>query len=413
MLEKTLGITLVSKLRAILLMEADFNSSNEIIYGVRMLRNACNHQLMPEEVFSKKNRMADDGTLTKMLFYDVMSQARVPAAIASVDASNCYNRIAHAMALLVFQAFGVPASAINSMLSTIENMKFFLRTGFGYSTKFAGGGIRIKTQGLTQGNGASLAGLAVISIVILNAHGKKGHGAKFICLITKLSSHLSAILYVDDTDLLHINLEKDKSVAQVHKLIQASIKNWGNLLIATGRALQPEKCFYLIISYEWTNGVWSYRDNSIRGDFGVTVPLPGGVKARIGHRPVTHSEKTLGAMTSPNGDSSGSLSMMQNKVQQWIDSVRNGHLHCRNIWFSLNVQFWPRVGYSLCSSTATYDELESALQKQYYQILPLGGFIRTAPLESRMVDAGFFCPGLPHPGVEALTAMTNKLLMHY
>jgi hypothetical protein len=24
-----------------------------------------------------------------------------------------------------------------------------------------------------------------------------------------------------------------------------------------------------------------------------------------------------------------------------------------------------------------------------------------------MVDAGFFCPGLPHLGVEALIAMTN------
>ena len=30
-----------------------------------------------------------------------------------------------------------------------------------------------------------------------------------------------------------------------------------------------------------------------------------------------------------------------------------------------------------------------------------------------MVDAGFYCPGLPHPGVEALIAMSNKLLMHY
>jgi hypothetical protein len=96
-----------------------------------------------------------------------------------------------------------------------------------------------------------------------------------------------------------------------------------------------------------------------------------------------------------------------------VDSVRNGHLHCRNVWFSLGVQFRPRVGYSLCSSAATYDKLENAVQKQYYQILPLGGIIRTAPLNSRMVDAGFFCPGLPHPGVEALIAMTNKLMMHY
>ncbi len=83
------------------------------------------------------------------------------------------------------------------------------------------------------------------------------------------------------------------------------------------------------------------------------------------------------------------------------------------MWFSLGVQFWPRVGYSLCSLTATYAELENALQKQYFQILPLGGIIRTATQESRMIDAGFFCLGLPHPGVEALIAMTNKLLMHY
>ncbi len=33
MLEKTLGNTLVTKLRVILLMEADFNATNKIVYG--------------------------------------------------------------------------------------------------------------------------------------------------------------------------------------------------------------------------------------------------------------------------------------------------------------------------------------------------------------------------------------------
>jgi hypothetical protein len=248
MLEKMLGVMLVSKLRAILLMEVEFNALNKIMYRVRMMQNACGHRLMFKEIYSKKNCMADNGTLTKTLFYDVTRQARVPAAIASIDASNFYDRIAHAMALLVFQAFGIPESAIGSMLSAIQDMKFFLRTGFGDSTKFAGGGIRIKTQGLTQGNGASPAGWAVISIVILKAHGKKGHGAKFVCPISKLVSHLSANIYVDDTDLLHINLEEDESVEVVHQAIQATILNWGNLLIATGGTLQPAKCFYSIIS---------------------------------------------------------------------------------------------------------------------------------------------------------------------
>jgi hypothetical protein len=89
MLEKTLGMTLVTKLRAILLMEGDSNATNKILYGVRMMNNVWQHRLMPEEIFSKKNRMADNGTLCKTLFYDITRQAQVPAAIASVDASNC------------------------------------------------------------------------------------------------------------------------------------------------------------------------------------------------------------------------------------------------------------------------------------------------------------------------------------
>ncbi len=48
MLEKTLGVTLVTKLRAILLMEGDFNATNKIVYGVRMLQNARKHNQMPE-----------------------------------------------------------------------------------------------------------------------------------------------------------------------------------------------------------------------------------------------------------------------------------------------------------------------------------------------------------------------------
>jgi hypothetical protein len=84
------------------------------------------------------------------------------------------------MALLIFQAFGMPITAVETMLRAIENMKFFLRTGFGDSKSFAGGGISIKTQGLTQGNKASPAGWAVVSICILGAHWQKGTWSKIL-----------------------------------------------------------------------------------------------------------------------------------------------------------------------------------------------------------------------------------------
>jgi hypothetical protein len=242
---------------------------------------------------------------------------------------------------------------------------------------------------MCQGNGASPAAWAVISICILNTHSRKGHGAKFVCPITKLEIYLLAILYVDDKDLLHIDLTKNKTVNEVHTAIQESANSWGNLLIATGGALQPSKCFYSIISFDWINGAWKYTSNAQLGEFGVTVPLLGGGKAGIGHRLVCHTKKTLRAMTSPDGNSRASIVMMQEKAQQWVNNVHNGHLHRRNVWFLLKVQLWSRIGYGICSSTAMFEDLSKALHQQYYQILPLGGIVHTTTVESHSIDLGF------------------------
>jgi hypothetical protein len=156
-----------------------------------------------------------------------------------------------------------------------------------------------------------------------------------------------------------------------------------------------------------------YTNNTLRGEFGVMIPLPGQKAATIEYKSIDHAEITLGAMMSPDGDSTTSIQMIQEKTQAWINAVRNGHLHRRNVWFPLKVQFWPRIGYRLCSLTALFHDLEHALHRQYYQMLSLCRFVQLTLVGSQSMDAGFFGVGLPHLGVEALIAMSNKLLMHY
>ena len=97
MLQKLFGCSLITKLRAILLMEADLNCSRKMVFGIRMLNEARRENLIPKEVFSKRNKMADDGTLTKVLTYNIIRQTRQSAGL--VDANNCYDRIAHAIAV--------------------------------------------------------------------------------------------------------------------------------------------------------------------------------------------------------------------------------------------------------------------------------------------------------------------------
>ena len=334
--------------------------------------------------------------------------------MASVDADNCYNRIAHAIASLVFQAFGVPLSASESMLTTIQEMKFFLRTGFGDSNDFATSTLSIKTQGLCQGNGASPAGWAVVSICIINAHKKKGHGTHFACPISKQGSHIAGIIFVDDTDLIHFRMDKDQDVIETFYHMQEAITSWGKLLLATGGALKPSKCFFHLISFKWNKaGVWSYDDNEENEEYRARVPLADGSFGDIEHLGVNTPIKTLGSMTCPTGCNKGSIKYMLAKGNAWKDMISAGHLSRRNVWFMLEKQFWPRVAFGLCAVTATLPELSECSMKTYYGIHQQGGIRRSARRGTRQLDIGFYGIGCPHPAVECLSAQLNKLVMHY
>jgi hypothetical protein len=413
MLEKMFGCALITKLWSILLMEADFNATNKIIYGQRMLHQARKYKLIPEGIYSKQNRLADDRTLAKVLFYNIVRQTKLPTGISTVDAENCYDRIAHPIALLIFQALGVPQEAVVSMLSTIQDMKFFLRTGFGDSKLYAGSIDGTETQGLRQGNGAAPACWTITSIAMLKAHKRKGHGVHLSCPITKRTIHLAGTLFVDDTDLEHFDMNKVETIIEAHATLQSSIHNWGQLLIASGGALKPAKCFYHLILFSWIpDGTWWYDTNDWQSDLKIMVPLEDRTLATIDHLPVTALAKTLGQMTYPTGSSDDAIAQMQEKAKGWVAKAKESKLHKGHLNFLLDKQFWPGVSFGISSMCAPFEELEECLMRIYYDMLPLCGIQRSVQKELRQLNRGFYGIGLPHPGVECFVAQINKLLMH-
>jgi hypothetical protein len=163
------------------------------------------------------------------------------------------------------------------IFSTIQDMKFFLRTGFGDSKEFTSATGSMKTQGMCQGNGMVLVGWKGDSIAMLNAHIRKSHGIHLRSPITKQSTHLAGSIFVDDTNVEYLNMNKLESVEEAHGALQESIKNWGRLLIATGGALKPAKYFCHIISFGWKQDrSWRYEANEARADLGIVVPLADG-----------------------------------------------------------------------------------------------------------------------------------------
>ena len=129
------GCTLVSKVCTIFLVEATFNFTDKAIYGIRTTNNVCWYSLISDKVFRKKGRMIDDDSLRKTLFYDIVHQYRVSTTTSSVNIYNCYDSVAHTIALLVLQSCGVPKSAISSILLMIHGMEYISLSSMGRLSK--------------------------------------------------------------------------------------------------------------------------------------------------------------------------------------------------------------------------------------------------------------------------------------
>ena len=441
MLEKIAGVAVVTKLRAILLMEADFNFHNKLIFGNCMMKPAREHGLVPEEIYSEKGKTPEDAILQQVLVYDIARQLRRPLMVASVDAAQCYDRIAHAIAALTLRAFKVPQSSASSMLEPIQNMEYYLRTGFGESTTHSGGKDN-KKQGTCQGNTAAPPTWQQISTLLVNAQRHSGHGIDIVSPISGTKQNQVGILFVDDTNLW-AGLGEDDDAASTLAKGQDSITSWGNNLLAVGGELRPDKCMYTLHEMrptgdgEWeyvqerttnetqasasendavADGLWEANatpDDQEQTEATITVPLINGDAAAIKRLTAQESEKNLGLRVQPDGDCATQLKAKKEQVEDWTTRVKTGHLPARAVWQSYSQQLWSSLKYGLGTCSASLEELEGGLGKTDFYLLSRMGVARSIPTELRYMPHQYCGMELNHLPVEATIAQINSLLQHY
>ena len=81
MIHKKAGVNLVTKLRTIALLEADFNFNNKIL-GRTTLKHAEDNELIAKEQYgSRPGKCSIDHAIHKRITYDIIRQARIPGAI--------------------------------------------------------------------------------------------------------------------------------------------------------------------------------------------------------------------------------------------------------------------------------------------------------------------------------------------
>jgi len=151
-------------------MEGDLNAAMNIFIGTHMIANASHLNLIPAECYrSHPGCTTMQVSLTCTLMADITQQSWATLVVALVDFRTCYDSVAHPPSSITCQHLGAASSVLETIFSTIQNMKIFLQTAHGNSSTFYGSPSMegLPFQGVCQGNSASPALWLATSIPLI------------------------------------------------------------------------------------------------------------------------------------------------------------------------------------------------------------------------------------------------------
>ena len=254
MLEKVAGNINVQKLRAILLLEADFNALHKIVFNNRLIPKLEEADAIPVKIIGgRRAQAATHLSLSKKLIADIANVRKVPTITVCADATNCYDRVAHPFASLCAQCFGLEISHLVVLFRATQSMKMFLRTSYGLSQNAYAGEHGKPFQGIAQGSGAAPALWMIISIFLVKYLYNKKVTTQLSAPVSRIVMPLAALMFADDTDLYVFNSGIDTTkeiVVKAQKLLDV----WYNILTITGGNLKLSKCYWTLQDYQWHQG---------------------------------------------------------------------------------------------------------------------------------------------------------------
>ena len=114
---------------------------------------------------------------------------------------------------------------------------------FGESKTSYGGTHEERLEGYGQGNAAAGPGFTAMSLLIINAYLRDGFGARIYSSYYKQLLLSAAVVYVNNTYLIHWAGQPSCSPSKLIAAAQTATYAWGSLAIASGAAMKLEKCY--------------------------------------------------------------------------------------------------------------------------------------------------------------------------
>jgi hypothetical protein len=415
MIEKDAGKPCINRLRIVHLFEADYNFFLKLQWGHRLVRHACELDLLHDSQHgSIPRRAAIDPIMLTQLTTDLCRVLRHDLARFDNDASACYDRIIVALGMLAARRCGMPKNAVRLHAEALKFMRYTVKTAYGVSELNYFGTPFAPLFGTGQGSGASPAVWLSLVVLLLHAFDRiVPHRMHFEPIASGRPHSRSSDAFVDDTSVGFTSDDDDASYADLLARLEFAAQSWEKLLHVSGGKLNLKKCSYFVLQWEWQQGRPKLRrmmpsDSSISLTQGQSPD-----RHEIKQTAPTESIRMLGVLLNPMGDFTDHLSALKVKADTFARRLRSPRLTETDVAIFHRSIYIPSMRYGL-AALATNEEELSKVQSQIGRAILQRWHIRsTIPTALRYGPLELGGLGLydlrTEMGVETLKFLRNAL----
>jgi hypothetical protein len=202
-----------------------------------------------------------------------------------------------------------------------------------------------------------------MNLLIVNTYLRNGFGARIYSSYYKCLLILVAVMYVNNTDLVHWSSLPSCTPVKLIAAAPTATYAWGGLAIATGAAMKSDKCYVYFLSYWYDRGQAKLRTvkalpDSITpitlpsGEIApshLRVPLPDGTSAPIPTLCNKHASLMLGIYFGLTSGGGTHMRKMAKKDYTWADQIRSQPLSPNLARKSFTPQLQPGMMWGIAT----------------------------------------------------------------
>jgi hypothetical protein len=287
--------------------------------------------------------------------------ARTPAALADVDAVNCFDCMTHSGIGFFQRRQGSPKDLVRTQCNTLMTTRHHIKTGLGVSTNTIQHTSTDKPQGSGQGGGASVGNWQSHNDPMILAFQDLCHGCTMLTPDQQERLRQWMVSFVDDNKIL-MNFKPDTPISTIYNAMKKGVATWKEILNITGGDLELEKTWIgmLLFDFNTYSGKSMGRNSLYRAGVPKLIDsttMPQSIVMQDGtiFRELKPNQglRLLGVRMALSGSFQDEFDYRITQIKRLAGRMKAAAFDARDVWLIYQTRYRPMIRYCLPITTFT------------------------------------------------------------